>query len=187
MVEKVRKGLGIASEKNQGCQVGVPSRKVGGSSSKGLVNHSNKNKRKSTEFLVERCKNKVIDLKTDVVELAKKMSLVDILNGTYLKNHHKVLLPLVILRANLSSGSDTAIAVKKNRKEKKISPQNQDLVPGVSDLQVKEQEEPETRTDELSEGKKKYTMLKNLEPRNSLETMLNKEILSYLSLVYEQE
>ena len=188
ILSKVRKGLKIDDKIKQGDQLSMPVHKIGGSSSKGQLNNLKNNKiiKQEGDFAVKCCKDETLNFKTDVVELAKKMSLVDMLNGAYLKKHHKILLPLVILRANLSPTRNSAIASKKpqnDEKEKHTSPKNKDQIQ-EEENQAKTDSQ-EKRTKELSMDRNKYEILKQLKPRNSLESILNKQILSYLSLVYE--
>ena len=118
------------------------------------------------------------------------MSLVDIIKSAYLKSHHKILLPLVIHRANLSTGLDRVIQNSQNqneRKEKDTSPENKDQNPHLNGSKARASEASVRKIEGLSEDQKHYEILKQMIPRNSIEDLLNEQILTYLSLAYELE
>ena len=142
-------------------------------------------------------RKRLINSKIDVVELVQKMSLADLLKSASLEKHHKILLPLVILGANLcknklrrASASDLKEVSKKpknGQNEKVHFPEKKDQDREANYLKANSIEVLRQRTGDLSIDQKNYAIIKQLRPQNSLEGIINKQILSYLSTVYEQE
>ena len=101
ILKKVIKGLLVDSKENQGNKIPINQEKAGGLPHQREDTFSKKNESlENVDSALKKFRKKVINSKTDVVELTKNISLVDMLNGAYMMKHHKILLPLVILKAN---------------------------------------------------------------------------------------
>ena len=143
------------------------------------------------DFLVD-----VIDSKTDVVGLVKKMGLVEVLSKASLKQHHKILLPLVVLKEKEPEkgrtwpqmfddlerfselGGYPAIKLNNFLSENQLKKQN---------MKSSAKEALENRRREFSEYKLIYEALKHERPRNTIEGICSDQILGYLSTVFEHE
>ena len=199
IMDKTLEGLGVlGDEKNQGNGLDAPQDKVIDPRNQGEGKFSKKNKfLQNSGSLLKKYKKQAIHTKTDIVELAKKINLVDILDGAYLKKHHEILLPLVTLISDQTTDQfreaqapDLVVSSKNSKKEqeeKNTKPENKNQDHEVNTVKSKPAEAPELKIDELSEDQKNYAIIKQLKPQNHLESILTKQILSYLSVVYEHE
>ena len=191
ILKRAGRSLDIVSGENQGTHLKKPRDQGRGPGDKGEASFLRKNNylRNSNPSL-KRFRKEVVNSKTDIVGLTKTMNLVDVLDGANLNNYHEVLLPLVVLRVNQSSGQDPVTTQQKiNKNLNKIYPENKnrDREPEVKGGGVTASQPPESRHEGLSEDQKYYALLKQMKPQNSLEDILNKRILFYLSLAYEQK
>ena len=163
--------------------------------SQGLIRQKQKKSEKNnTDSKLNKMLEEVVDSKVDVVELVKKMALVEIFKKASLKKHYQILLPLVLLKAKKSEKAQ----IEKSSTEKNILPQTQ-IDQDSSKAQIQRQLTPEGPEDEspnfnkkphnnrpqLSSYRKIYQELRKLNPNNCLEKMCSDAILSYLSLVFE--
>ena len=140
---------------------------------------------------------KVVYSKTDVITLIGMMNLVDILKMACLKNHHKILLPLVLLQLRQKStkqptpswlaNSEQRVRFQgqKNKNSKNLgddavlSERDQEYV-SRSDV---DQDHYNTR--ELASYREIYNVLKNFKPRNSIEGLFIRQVVRYLSSVFD--
>ena len=136
--------------------------------------------------------------KTDVVELVKKLKLVDLLGEACLQKHHRILLPLVILRAKQAPEQQQDARGPRESGEVGI-PEAQTHAPRIpKEIFSKIEEEnqglkilsnraltPENGGQKLFEFKKNYEALKQVLPKNSIERICSEQILGTLSLIFE--
>ena len=156
----------------------------------------NKKDKKNFDFKKNQFFEDVINSKTDVVELVKKMNLVDVLSKVCLKKHHRTLLPLLLLKVRQTSDAESRNPNFDDQKgvPKAVSqppanfnnelPPNEDGKEGIkrSPNQVLEKREPH-----FSDYRRIYEALKRIRPRNSIEKIFNSRVLRYLSTIFEQK
>ena len=160
-----------------------------------LLSKKRPKKNSGSSLQLERTFSEVIKSKTSILEIFNRMHFTNVLKEASLKDHHRVLLPLVLLRLKntpsengssrpqrLSHNSQPNFeAEKKGKNCKNIL--SKDQKPGVE----RSPKEKEQQNVDLAEDQKIYNGLKNVKPRNVFEGMFNEEILRYLSTVYEQK
>ena len=158
---------------------------------KGLIDQKKPNSRKSIEVDRKKSFDEAIKTITDVVGLAQKMNLVDLLKGASLSKHHQILLPIVLLNAKLCddqnrgpSGPGELVKPKNDEKVDNYLPKNKDIGANKKSSMVPSRGK---KTEEFSADLKTYRAIKPLHPRNHLEGMFNQQILRYLSPIYEAE
>ena len=140
--------------------------------------------------------SEAINNKTDIIEIIGMMNFTKVLKEATLKDHHLILLPLVLLRLKKSSRKGVKLPLEQNlltnsKGGKKWKTQvkcknilSKDQKPEVNGV---DQERGQRGADGHLQDQKIYNNLKNYKPKNGLESLFNEEILRYLSLVYEQQ
>ena len=148
--------------------------------------------RKKINSELIRSLEEAINQKTDIIELVKKMNLVDVLKEVSLQKHHQILLPLALLKSEQSA--DQRRWPSASEEDLQAGEGKERLSQDFSKKQYQNKYDAEDQSPErnqthkrLFKNKKSYDALKNAKPKNSLERMFNEEMLIYLSSVYEHE
>ena len=168
----------------------------GESNIKKIETENNRSKRReSWDSQLKKLPNEVVESKTDLVEVVKEMSLVDVLSKACLKKHHRILLPLLILLTNQTSEKEATKSpnfdneVEHHKVER--SPENfnkgsRNRKEKRQDKKSSSKEIPGRRSQGFLDYKSIYEALKQIQPRNSVEKICNDQILRYLSTIFEQ-
>ena len=137
-----------------------------------------------------------VDSKIDIVELVKKMKLVDLLSKASLKQNHRILLPLVLLTKKQSQEEKPGRSL---RQDQRFAPQMTRQAPRTGkglfskkevpdeDLNSSSNQTSERDRQQFRECKRIYQGLKEVTPKNSIERICSQQILSTLSLIFEEE
>ena len=160
-------------------------------------NSKTEEKRTSVESQVNKSIQEEISAKTDVVELVKKIKLVELLSKACLKKYHLILLPLLLLRRKQSKKEEELISLSTKGQVTGPRANRQPSIPRDSDFPKNEDESQDVRSSwnpaferqkqEFLQAKRLYDALKHVLPKNSIEAVCNNQILKNLSLIFEQD
>ena len=133
----------------------------------------------------------VINSKTHVIELVKRMNLVDILRKASLNTHQRILLPLVVLRAKRGKfyGRDSQNVddqVKNSEAAGHSAPMINTSSAQNHGVNSPSERRQKSRSGKISDYKLIYEIQKTAKPRNSIEGICSDQILKYLSIIFEE-
>ena len=126
-----------------------------------------KPKPKKVPKVVQKMTGKVVDSRTDAVELMKKLNFVDILESSIFKKHHKILLPLALVKS------------KQMEEKRTESLTEMELGEGFSRV------DKSGKKYEFSDYLKAYNRLKSAENGNSIKELFNNKMVDYLGDMFE--
>ena len=138
-------------------------------------------------------KEGLIDAKTDIIGLVRKMSFVDLISKASIKSYHKTLLPLLVLRLKMYkpvknrvnqssafSGSERNSERLSHSKLQKLSEQ-EETSSKVFLKDLKKRNSPS-----FWDLRESYRTLKQSRAKTVLEEISSQKILSYLAMVFEE-